>query len=667
MSKRKKSSQKKSLPSRPGTSMFSALSIIVPAGAAAIALAALLAYIPAINGGFVLDDELLLTDSIYIRDSNGLYKFWCTTASLDYWPVTNTSFWMEWRLWVMNLAGYHVTNLILHIVEAVLIWIILRKLSIPGAFWAAMIFVLHPVNVESAAWIAQRKNMMAMLFFLLSILWYLKVLMPTANRSAALSPLSSRSSPLAPRSSILFYWLSLSAFVLAMLGKASVVVQPVLLLGIAWWLSPKEAGPVFSPGKMSLSPYVRRNLALSAPFFAVAIVLTVVNVWFQKHGVEVAFRKVGFAERLLGSGGVIWFYLYKALLPLNLVFVYPQWQIKTDNLLWWLPLAAALAVTAVLWRHRKDWGRPLLFAWGFFCVALTPVLGLKDVGFMEHSLVADHYQHIAIIGVIALISAGFSAWHRRARDKPPWAIAVAAAALAVLAILTWRQSGLYHDAVTLYKSILEKNPQSWMAQNNLGLVLEKSGKPQESINYFREALRLKPNYPEARYNWAIALVNLGLLPEAAEQYEQALKLKPDFAQAHNNLGIVLYKMDRLQESIDQFQLALRTKFDYPEAHNNLGSALARVGRHKEAAEEFRQAIRLKPDYAKAYYSLGNACKALGQHQEAIDNYKKAWELAVTQGQTELAGQIEHTINTIRDGSAKPVDSPPDSNSPPPPP
>ncbi len=183
MSKRKKSFDKHASRIRSESFFTSALPLNVPAGIAAIAVAVFLAYIPAINGGILLDDDFLLTNNTYICGSDGLYKFWCTTEAMDYWPLTNTTFWTEWRLWESNPAGYHVTNLMLHIVEALLIWVILRKLSIPGAFWAAMIFALHPVNVESVAWIAQRKNLMAMLFFLLSILWYLKMEIPSPPAS----------------------------------------------------------------------------------------------------------------------------------------------------------------------------------------------------------------------------------------------------------------------------------------------------------------------------------------------------------------------------------------------------------------------------------------------------------------------------------------------------
>jgi protein O-mannosyl-transferase len=328
-----------------------------------------------------------------------------------------------------------------------------------------------------------------------------------------------------------------------------------------------------------------------------------------------------------------------------------------------LPLAAVLGVTAVLWIYRNTWARPLLFAWGFFGVALAPVLGLKDVGFMEHSLVANHYQHIAIIAVVALTSAGFSVWRRQARNKPLRTNAVAAAALAVLACLTWQQCVPYHDAIAYYTAAIEKNPESWMMQNNFGLALVKTGKPGEAIPYFREALRLKPDYSDANYNMAIALVKLGRLPEAVEEYEQVLKQRPNYAQAHNNLGIVLYKMGRTQESIDQFQLALSTKTNLPEAHNNLGGALLFAGRPEEAAEHFREAIRLKPDYANAYYGLGKACLALGQRQEAIENYQRAWELAVAQGLTDFAAQLERIINATRNLPPNPPSLPPDANSP----
>ncbi len=378
MSKPKKSPDEKAFQARQRISIPFALRLSVAAGVALITVAAFLVYFPALNGGFIWDDHPLITDSNLIKAPDGPYRFWCTTDPIDYWPATNTTFWIEWRLWGMHPSGYHVTNLILHIAEAVLIWVILRKLSIPGAFLAAMIFALHPVNVESVAWIAQRKNLMAMLFFLLSIHWYLKA---TVSMSiAGITPGRPHGGPwergsissfiLHPSSFHFWYWLSLASFTLAMLSKGSVAVLPILLLGIVWWLR----------------PLTWRDLAWSGPFFLVALAFTAVNMRFQTFDMKEAIRIAGFAERLLGAGCVVWFYLYKAILPIDLSFVYAQWHIETGNPLWWLPLAAALAVTAVLWRYRKSWSRPLLFAWGFFCVVLVPVMGFTDVYFMRYAL-----------------------------------------------------------------------------------------------------------------------------------------------------------------------------------------------------------------------------------------------------------------------------------------
>ena len=663
-----------------------------------IAVVIFMAYLPSINGGFVLDDGLLLTENKIINASDGLHRIWSTTESVDYWPATNTTFWIEWRLWGMHPAGYHVTNLILHMAESLLIWLILRKLSIPGAFLAALIFAVHPVNVESVAWIAQRKDLTAMLFFLLSILWYLKADMPTA--SVCMAPSPTVHCPLPTVHWPIFYWLSLAAFVLAVLGKGSAVILPLLLLGIVWWLRPLETVPISEPTKMGLSPFIRRHLLRTAPFFAIAVVLTLVNVWFQTHGKEAVIRNAGFAERLLGAGGVVWFYLYKALVPLNLVFIYPQWKIDAGNPLWWAPLLAALAVTAVLWRHRKGWGRPLLFAWGFFCVALAPVLGFQDVGFMKYSLVADRYQHIAIIGVIALASAGFGAWQKRTQGFARRIAPVAAIAVAgTLTFLTWRQSECYHDNITLYQSTLAINPECWMAHNNLGVNLARAGQLPAAIDHYQQALRLKDNYPEAHNNLGNALVRIGRADEAVEHYRQALRLQGDYPEAHDNLLNALAMTGQPEEAIEYYTQALHLNPDNPKTHFKLGNVFAHAGRQAEAINHYQRALDLEPEYAEAHVNLGNALTRTGRIDEAIDHYQQALrlvpddnsarvnlisayvragrssealaeaekvlELARVQGQTLLAKQIEDWLNSYRADLSNPQNTPPPAQSAPP--
>jgi tetratricopeptide (TPR) repeat protein len=231
------------------------------------------------------------------------------------------------------------------------------------------------------------------------------------------------------------------------------------------------------------------DLTRTSPFSVIAALLTAVNIWFQTHGSEMVIRVASFTDRILGAGFVVWFYLYKAILPINLAFVYPQWNIHAANPLWWLPLAAALAVTAALWWHGKKWSRPVLFSWVFFCVALVLVMGFTDVGFMRYSLVADRYQHIAIIAVIAPAAALWSLWHRReGRVTRLAAPIIAVAAVGTLALLTWRQSGDFRDEITLYKATLQKNPECWLAENNLGNALVQADRRKEAIEHYQLAL-----------------------------------------------------------------------------------------------------------------------------------------------------------------------------------
>ena len=671
MAKRKKYSDKP-YQVLPRSSTTSALRFRVLAGVTIIIVTAFIAYLPSINGGFVFDDDGLLAENDLVQAPDGLYRFWFTTEAFDYWPVTNTTFWIEWRIWGMNSTGYHVTNLILHVAEALLIWVVLRKLMIPGAFFAAIIFAVHPVNVESVAWIASRKNTMAMLFFLLSIFCYLEDFASSGSENDQCNRHNPSTEPARGACGVLgvlaghWYWLSLVAFVLAMLSKGSVAILPVLLLWLVWWLR----------------PLTRRDMAKIAPYLIVAVLFTGVNVWFQTHGVGELHLNAGFTERLLGAGGVVWFYLSKAFLPINLAFVYPQWHINNGNPLWWLPLSAALVVTAILWRCRNSWSRPFLFAWGCFCIALIPVMGFTDVGFMEFSLVADRYQHISLIGVVALAAAGFGVWHQRVRGIEHWStVIVAVAAVGALAFLTSRQCEIYQNKITLYSDTLEKNPNCWMAHNNLGAALIQIGQSQGAIEHYEQALLLKSDYFDAHNNLGFALAQTRRPREALEHYEQAIQLKPDNPGPYNSLGAVLFQTGRPQEAIEYYKKALRLNADFPEAHNNLGLAFKSAGQSQQAIEHYEKALRLKPDYLEAHINLGCALaetnqipeaieqfnKALqlrhdtgyvyfnlalayarmNQSSEAIDAGQKAFELARSHGQTSLAKQIEDWLNTYR--------------------
>jgi tetratricopeptide (TPR) repeat protein len=566
----------------------------------------LVAYAPLWQAGFIWDDNSMLTANPLIRAPDGLYQFWFTRNAIDYWPVTSTSLWVEWRLWGLNPLGYHLTNLALHLAGVMLFWSVLRRLRVPGAWLAALLFAVHPINVESVTWIAERKNLLALVFYLLSIRWFLKSgIVEGATRQRFAPP---------------WHWLSLLAFVLAMLSKGSVATLPLVLAGIiAWHRRPTLA-----------------DLARLVPFFIVAGVLAAVDVWFQRHGLPEVIRQAGFLERLLGAGGVVWFYLFKSLWPARLIFVYPPWHIAAANPAWWLPILGALGVTALFWRlARREtlpgerWGRATLFGWGYFCVSLVPVLGFTDVYFMKFSLVADHYAHVALIGVVAWAGFAADSLYRRANAAARFVLAgLVVVAIAALAGLTWRQNRMYRDNFVLYRTTLALNPDCWMAHNNLGQLLaaQPNHGPEARIE-FEAALRLKPDYPDAHNNLGLELSAIpGRAPDAVAQFNEALRSKPNYASAHNNLANELAKNPaRLPEAISHYEEALRIDPDFAEAHNNLGAALMKTpGRLPDAVAHLEQALRINPDYANAHYNLGLALMQIpGREPEAASHFEQA--------------------------------------------
>jgi len=574
------------------------------ASAALLVALVLAAYWPAMRGGFIWDDKGLVSESPLVHAEDGLRRFWTTAEAPDYWPMTSTTFWLEWRLWGADPTGYHVTNVVLHVAEALLVWLLLARLGAGGAFLAALVFAVHPVNVESVAWIAQRKNLVALLFLLPSVLLYLE----SDERDRAGAAGRARRG----------YWLSLALFALAMLGKGSVATLPGILLLLVWWRH----------GSLG-----RRDLARVAPFAVVAFVLVLVNVWFQTRGTG-PLRDASLVERALGAGAVVWFYLSKALVPVGLSFVYPQWSISASRLVWWLPLAAAGVVTVALWRGRRGPARSLFVAWCFFVVSLVPVMGLTDVYFMKYSLVADHYQHVAILGVIVPLAAGWSAWRRRlAPPFRPAALAVAAIAVAGLTWLSARQSATYRDEETLWRAAIATNPDAWLAHYNLAVGLREAGRAREAGEHLERALRVRPDYAEAHNNLALLLSAEGRDAEAMGHAETAVRLRPDMPEARVDLGILLARSGRSAEALPHLQEAVRLRPASAEAQHNLGLALAALGRPAEALPHLEEAVRLDPGSADAQQALGTALLAAGRAPEAVAALGEALRLRPASGET----------------------------------
>jgi protein O-mannosyl-transferase len=558
-----------------------------------LVLTTLMVYQPAWTGKPVWDDDAHITKP-GLRSLAGLASIWTQPgATQQYYPVAFTAFWLEHKLWGDATLGYHFVNIFLHALCALLFGRMLWKLEVPGAWLAAAIFALHPVHVESVAWITELKNTLSGALYLGAALAYLRF--DQTRRGG-------------------FYGLALGLFVLGLLTKTAIAPWPAGMLVVLWW----KRGRLF--WKQDVLPLL--------PFFVAGLGAGLATAWMERKlfGAEGGEFRFSLLERCLIAGRSLWFHLGKLFWPAGLSFMYERWNISLR--VWWQYLypAAALLLLAGLcaWRRRS---RGPLAAVLLFAGTLFPALGFFNAYSFRYSFVNDHHQYLASLGVIALASAGAAMWSSR------WALRqralrrlVCVVLLVTLASLTWRQAGHYADLETLYRATIASRPDCFMAHNNLGIALSEKGEVDEAITQYQEALRLKPDYAEAHYGLGNAWQEKGQMDEAISQYREALRLKPDYVLAHNNLGIALARRGLFDEAISQYQEVIRLKPADALAHNNLGIVLARSGRIDEAIGQYQEALRMKPDDAAAHNNFGNALFRKGQIDEAIRHYREALRL-----------------------------------------
>lgn len=609
------------------------------------------AYLPALRGEYIWDDDDYVTGNPLLESAEGLTRIWLEPReSPQYYPVVFTTFWVEYRLWGEEPFGYHLVNVLLHGGNALLFALVLWALGVPGAWLAAGVFALHPVHVESVAWVTERKNVLSGFFCLLALLAYLRhvgLWQPhTTAREADPTTDGDRR----------WYWVALLCFQLGLWSKSVIASLPAVLLLLLWW----KRGRITRGQVLELVPFLFLGAAWGLH-----------TAWLERVHVGALGEEWAFfwVERVLLAGRICAFYFGKLFWPAELIFFYPRWQVDATAPWQYAFPAGVTATLGLLWLGRRRLGRGPLVALLYFVGTLFPVLGFLNVYPMLFSFVADHFQYLPSMGPIAL-GAALLAWAAgrvvgtpslRAGGSIPLPAGSGAAAgvllLALLGGLTWERCHAFRDQEALWRDTLAKNPGAWLAQNNLGNVLLAQGRREEAEGYFRESLRLRPsywepvnnlgvifaergqmeeaerhfrsaaqlqaNYWEPRLNLANLLRDAGRRGEAEVFYREAEALAPDAPSVHFNLALLLTEEERLEEAIAQYRIAIDLAPEVATVHYHHGIALDRLGRLEEAQAAYRAAVDREPTYVEALNNLASHLGRAGALEEATVFFTRA--------------------------------------------
>jgi protein O-mannosyl-transferase len=605
-------------------------------GAAALAAMALAVFWPALHGKFIWDDYVLIVNNDTIHAADGLRRFWFSTEPWDYFPLTNSVFWIEWRLFGDNTLGYHLVSLALHMGSGIFIWRSLRRLRAPFPWICAALFIVHPVNVESVSWIAELKNTLSL--FLCMVAGYAYVRFDEGGQARRR-----------------WYGLALVTFLAALLAKTSVVPFPFALLALPW----------LRRGRIA-----RSEALASAPFFVISLALALATMWFQSHraigGAQV--RTDGMASRLAVAGCAVWFYFGKVLWPANCMFVYPRWNLNPHDPINYLPGALVVVTLTSLFLLRKRLGRGPIFAAGYYVLMLLPILGFVNVFFMWYSLVSDHWQYPAVIAGIALAVGAIARLLAPLGER--LTIGLLAVGIGACMFISNSNAGAYAGPETLWVDAVRRDPGSWMPHRQVAVLLTKAGANQAAMDELMTAYHLNPEVadtsltigvqiqidgnPQAAMPWyrqglanlptgddprmrilrASALFDLGWgydgcgQPEQAmDYYRQAIALDPENVQALGNLGLLLFKSGKIDEAIAQYQSALAADPDLVSARIDLGQALLARGQTDAAIAQWKIAIADDPENFKAMNNLGAALAQHGDLKDAIAMFQAAIKVA----------------------------------------
>ena len=556
-------------------------------------------YLPAMLWGGLIWDDPIWSESQAVLEWSGLSTIWSWPSLIEgekhYWPLTYTTFWLEHKIWGLEPAGYHIVNVLLHLLNSLLLWRLLLRLAVPGAWVVAAVFAVHPLQVESVAWIIERKDVLSGLFYLSAVVAWLRFLDEPRHWR---------------------YGLALLLFAAGLLSKSMVVTLPVALLIVQWWKN----------GRITV-----RYLQSLAPFFLVALPITALDLY--SVGSRNGLLDYSLPERVLIASRALWFYAGKLAWPTNLSGIYPLWDISLGNPWGWLYLAATVLLAAALWLTRHRIGRGALAGALFFAVTLSPVLGFVNHDYMKYSLVADRFQYLAGIGVMAVVIAGaVRGAGRLSGGLKMGATGLLVVWLSFLGTTTWLQAGIYRDKVTFFSHIVSLHPEAVNAQHNLGRELAKAGRLEEALATARVAAKQRPDAARSYSLLGEILANLNRLDEAKENYRRALEIDPSRKkELHllSHLGQMSWKWGQFQEAVGHFRRVLELDPRNREALKHLAGSYFKQKRYREALKLYRTLLEVEPDDGNTYFNIGAALYFLGQPEAARRNFKRALSLDPT--------------------------------------
>lgn len=553
--------------------------------AAVIVLAGLCIYSPTYHGDWLWDDDVVLTANPDVLSGtlSGLLKLWVNPDGIDYFPLSYSLFWLQAVVFGPQSTGYHITSILLHISSGLLLWALLATLKIHGAWVTALAFTIHPVCVESVAWVAETKNTLSLALFLASCIFWVK---------------QDDESPGTKRERI--YLLSIAFFLLAMLAKTSVVAMPVLTLLYAWW----------KRGRVMMQDAIR-----AAPMFLISIVLGIVTIqyqWGRAIGAE-AVPIGGFDSRLAVAGMAILFYLATIFWPVHLLPIYPRWGVDPPRAWQLLPLMLIGGISMWMWKNRQiRWVRDAIFAFGFFLLMIAPVLGLVDIAYMRITWVADHFLYLPMIGPLALIVAAATTWIEKRDDRERIVFsAMAAGVMLFLAANSFFYAINWIDEDRLWEHTLASNNDAWQAHNRLGVRKLNQGDLDTAYYHFRNSTRIRPDLGETKNNLGVVLLKMGRIDEALQAYQEAATNWPQNIGIRYNLADTYLQTGRLDEARAGFEELLEAEPSNPVFLKKLALTLLKLGEKEKAVEAFRRVLEIDPTSKDAREGLEAALGAEG--------------------------------------------------------